>query len=56
MTKKQISKRYVVICGTCYTCVLAETSNRKEANLAATGHMNAYCHETWITDRKKGPK
>ena len=48
-------KRYVAVCGRCYTCVLVETNSKREAVMAATSHMNAYRHDTWVRDRIEQP-
>jgi hypothetical protein len=48
-------KRYVAVCGRCYSCVLAETNSKRTAATACTSHMNAYYHETWVRDRQEQP-
>ncbi len=38
---------YQAVCDRCYTCVVGQGSKR-DANIAAVGHMNAYGHNVII--------
>jgi hypothetical protein len=45
---------YQVVCFVCYSCIVAETSSKRDADRLAVGHMNAYGHDVGI--QTKGGK
>jgi hypothetical protein len=53
--KLMVSKpTYQVVCFVCYTCIVAETSSKRDADRLATSHMNTYGHDVGI--QTKGGK
>lgn len=44
--------RYEVCCDVCYSFVVARCATKKDANIRATNHLNAYGHNVFINDTK----
>jgi hypothetical protein len=44
--------KYQAVCAVCYTCVIATTTSRRDADCAATSHMNAYGHNVTVLPPK----
>jgi hypothetical protein len=43
---------FTVVCSVCDSCVLETTTSKKQANVTAVGHMNAYSHNVSILDSR----
>lgn len=41
---------YQAVCMHCYTCVIATSTKKRDVEIAAVSHMNAYRHEVVISE------
>ena len=48
-----MAAKYKAVCLVCYTCELTKLVGKREAERAATGHMNAYGHTVVVLEHKK---
>ena len=45
-----MAAKFKAVCLVCYTCDLTKPVGKREAERAATGHMNAYSHQVTILE------
>lgn len=50
MRERKSKRTYQAVCAVCYTCVLATSTRKRDVEIAATSHINAYKHHVFITE------
>ncbi len=49
----KVKQEYQVTCFVCYSCIIARTKSRREADREATSHMNLYGHHVEVMAPKQ---